>query len=89
MAIDLGKKSKPSQAAIKLFLKQKIDEHVNKLKIERALARENINRAIGVGDFETFEKEFETDYARTSSKRPKQPRKAKLTKLSSNLKGVL
>lgn len=89
MAIDLGKTGKPSAAMIKVFLRQKILEHVRKLKIEAALDRENINRAIGVGDFATFEKEFETDYANTSSKRPKQPRKAKLTKLSSNLKGVL
>ncbi|MEG4032079.1 MULTISPECIES: hypothetical protein [unclassified Microcoleus] len=83
MAISLAK---PNKALIKAYLKTKTLEAVNNLRIKRALDRENINRAVGVGNFENFEKQYNTEYeqCRNSSKDPI-PSKRKLKKVSTNL----
>ncbi len=83
MAISLAK---PNKALIKAYLKSKTIEAVENLRIERALERENINRAVGVGNFENFEKQYNTEYeqCRNGIKDPI-PSKRKLKKVSNNL----
>ena len=81
MAINL-EKSGASKELIKNHLKSKILETVEELRISRALDRQNINRAIGVGQFDNFEKEFNTEYARCRSGKDSIPSKRKLKKVS-------
>ncbi|MEG4497579.1 hypothetical protein QUB05_05590 [Microcoleus sp. F10-C6] len=83
MAINLAK---PNQALIKAAIKMKVLETVENMRVERALERENINRAVGVGNFKNFEKEYNSEYeqSRNGVKDPV-PSKRKLKKVSSNL----
>jgi hypothetical protein len=83
MAINLAK---PNKALIKASVRAKVLEAVENMRVERALERENINRAVGVGNFKNFEKEYNTEYeqSRNSTKDPI-PSKRKLKKVSSNL----
>jgi len=83
MAINLAK---PNKALIKAAIKAKVIEAVENMRVERALQRENINRAVGVGNFTNFEKEYNSEYeqSRSSTKDPI-PSKRKLKKVSSNL----
>jgi hypothetical protein len=83
MAINLAK---PNKALIKAAMRAKVYEAVENMRVERALERENINRAVGVGNFENFEKEYNSEYeqSRSSTKDPI-PSKRKLKKVSSNL----
>jgi len=82
MAINLAK---PNKALIKKFLKAKIIEAVENLRVERALERENINRAVGVGNFKNFQKEFNTEYEQSREGKDSNPSKRKLRKVSQNL----
>ncbi|MEG4459168.1 hypothetical protein [Microcoleus sp. N9_A1] len=81
MAIDLGK-GKINKEFIKVTLKAKILEAVEEMRITRALERQNINRAIGVGQFNNFEKEFNTEYAKSRTGKDSMPSKRKLKKVS-------
>lgn len=82
MAINLAK---PNKALIKAHLRAKIIEAVENMRVERALDRENINRAIGVGNFRSFQKEFNTEYEQIREGKDSIPSKRKLKKVSTNL----
>jgi hypothetical protein len=82
MAINLAK---PNKALIKTFLKAKIIEAVENLRVERALDRENINRAVGVGNFKNFQKEFNSEYEQSREGKDPIPSKRKLRKVSQSL----
>jgi hypothetical protein len=82
MAINLAK---PNKALIKAFLRAKIIEAVEDLRVERALDRENINRAVGVGNFKNFQKEFNGEYEQSREGKDPIPSKRKLKKVSGNL----
>jgi hypothetical protein len=82
VAINLAK---PNKAFIKTFLRTKIAEAVDNLRIERALDRENINRAVGVGKFKNFQKEFNSEYEQSREGKDPIPSKRKLKKVSQNL----
>lgn len=83
MAINLAKT--PNKALIKTFLRAKIIEAVENLRVERALERENINRAVGVGNFKNFQKKFNSEYAQSREGKDPIPSKRKLKKVSQNL----
>jgi hypothetical protein len=90
MAIDLTKKGGVSPAVIKLALRHKIIEAKDLLKIRRAMERDNINRAIGVGSTDAFVAEFNVEYKNTRAGSDPKPSKRKLKKVSSSLpKGLL
>ncbi|MEG4047816.1 hypothetical protein [Microcoleus sp. Pol17_C1] len=82
MAINLNK---PNQAAMKAFIKAKVTETVENMRVERALDRENINRAVGVGNFKNFEKQYNAEYEQCRITKDSIPSKRKLKKVSSNL----
>ncbi len=75
----------PDKATLKLFLRAKIKETVENLRVERALERDNINRAIGVGNFKAFQKEYNAEYAQSREGKDSHPSKRKLKKVSQNL----
>ncbi|MGB8691508.1 MAG: hypothetical protein WCD53_29880 [Microcoleus sp.] len=81
MAIHLGKGT-INKEFIKITFKAKILEEVENMRIARALERQNINRAIGVGQFDNFEKEFNTEYAKSRTSKDSIPSKRKLKKVS-------
>lgn len=83
MAISFGKKV--NQAAIKADMKAKVIEAVENMRVERALERENINRAIGVGNFRNFEKEYNSEYEQSRTNKDSIPSRRKLKKVSTNL----
>lgn len=82
--------------------KKQVAEHIgnavqleiDKMKIARVLERQNIERAIGIGNMSNFEKEFVSRYKLTRSepistaKDFKLPRR-NLKKVNSNIPGIL
>jgi hypothetical protein len=90
MAIDLTKKTGVNPAMIKLALRQKIIEAKDLLKIRRAMDRENINKALGVGNTDVFVAEFNVEYKNTRTTSDPRPSRRKLKKVSQTLpKGLL
>lgn len=82
MAINLGKNG-VSKELVKNHLKSKILETVGEMRISRALERQNLNRAIGVGNFDNFEEEFNGEYAKCRREgKDSTPSKRKLKKVS-------
>lgn len=81
MAINLGKGG-VSKELVKNHLKSKVLETVGEMRIARALERQNINRAIGVGNFDNFEEEFNGEYSKCREGKDPIPSKRKLKKVS-------
>lgn len=80
----MGKKQ-IGKGDIKLYLKQKIKDHVEELRRQLAVDRVNINRAIGVGSMTDFVKEYETDFANSTVRiNNNQPKNKSLKKLTAN-----
>jgi hypothetical protein len=90
MAINLGKSVPPSKEVLRLFLSNRIKEEVTKLKIDRAIASETINTAIGVGNQDVWLEEYNCEYANTRIGPDPKPSKRKLKRVSEKMpKGIL
>lgn len=84
-----------TQAQVTEFIGNAVQVEIDKMKIQRVLERQNIERAMGVGEMSNFEKEFVSRYKLTRSEpvplpkdAPKPPKRG-LKKVNSNIKGVL
>lgn len=68
---------------VKLYLRKKIEDNVEELRRQLAVDRININRAIGVGNFADYAREYETDFANsTTGQKENRPKNKNLKKLT-------
>ncbi|MBD0342286.1 MAG: hypothetical protein ICV61_15830 [Microcoleus sp. Co-bin12] len=66
-------------------MRAKIIEAVENLRVQRALERENINRAVGVGNFKKFQKQLNSEYEQSREGKDPIPSQRRLKKVSQNL----
>lgn len=64
-------KAKTTRASIKNTIRANIEEEKENIKIEMALGRENIQQALGVGNFKNWEEAFNKEYESVISIKPK------------------
>lgn len=83
--------AKVSKATIKQQLREAIQEEKETIKIEMALARENVQQALGVGNYNNWEECYNREYESVIKIKPRGaivPRKLK-TISSRKPKGIL
>ncbi|MCC3409526.1 MAG: hypothetical protein JGK17_29025 [Microcoleus sp. PH2017_10_PVI_O_A] len=81
----MAKNSKIDKARIKTYLKLKIKDNVLELRRQLAVDRININRAVGVGNMKDYIKEYESDFANsTTGIKPVKTKTKNLRKLTTN-----
>ncbi len=74
--------SATTQASIKTTLRQKILEQASNIRIARAMERQNIDRTLGVGNFDNFLAEFNVEYQNSRTGKDPVPSARKLKKVS-------
>lgn len=74
--------SATTQASIKTTLKQKVLEEVANIRIARAMERQNIDRTVGVGNFDKFLNEYNVEYKNSRTGKDPVPSARKLKKVS-------